>query len=303
MTRTRSSAAARPAGPLAIALVVGITVLWTVPTVGLLITSLRPSERSAYSGWWAAFADRDLTLENYTAVLGGTDTIPDGVAPYLVNSVVIAVPATVFILTLAGMAAYALAWIPVRGATVILGALVGLQVLPVQMVLVPLMQLVSQGWSLGPVTLLPRMPFLSGSYALLWIVHVMVALPLAVFLLYGAIARLPRELFDAARVDGAGHPRMFGSLVVPLTLPAFAAVATLEFLWVWNDLIIALTFVSGSPDVAPITVYLAGLAGAFGETDYLLSAGAFVAIVVPLIVFVVMQRAFVRGLTAGSVVG
>lgn len=283
--------------------VAAITVLWTVPTAGLFITSLRPSERSAYTGWWAAFSDRELTLENYTAVLGGTETVPGGITPYLVNSVVIAVPATVFVLTLAGMAAYALAWIPVRGATTILGGILALQVLPVQMVLVPLMQLVSQGWSLGPVTVIPRLSFLAGSFPVLWIVHVMVALPLAVFLLYVAIARLPREMLDSARVDGAGHPRMFASLVVPLTMPAFAAVAVLELLWMWNDLIIALTFVSGSPDTAPITVYLSYLAGGFGENDHLLSAGAFVGIAVPLLVFVVMQRAFVRGLTSGAVVG
>lgn len=311
MTRRRtlsSGGPGRAASPWAAAVVVAITVLWTIPTFGLFVTSLRPSEKSAYSGWWAAFADRTFTLENYQQVLTGGETLPTGVTPYLVNSVVIAVPVVVVGLILACMAAYALAWLPFRGSRLVLAGIVALQVVPVQMALVPLSTLFGQGWSLGPIPIIPRLvdpatgqSLIAGTFVPLWLTHLMFALPLMIFLLYGTVARLPRELFDAARVDGAAHVQIFRRLVLPLSLPMLASLAIFEFLWIWNDLIVAITFSTGSTDVAPVTAYLAVLKGGYGQQEHLLTAGAFVAIAIPLALFFALQRYFVRGLLAGSV--
>ncbi len=192
-------------------------------------------------------------------------------------------------LVLACMAAYALAWLPFRGSRLVLAGIVALQVVPVQMALVPLTALFGQGWSLGPIPILPRIvnpstgtSYLAGTYVPLWVTHLMFALPLMVFLLYGTVARLPRELFDAAKVDGAAHVQIFRRLVLPLATPMLASLAIFEFLWIWNDLIVAITFSTGSPDVAPVTAYLAVLKGGYGQQEHLLTAGAFVAIVIPL---------------------
>lgn len=285
-----------------------ITVLWTIPTFGLFVTSLRPSQNSAYSGWWVAFVDRTFTLENYQEVLSGGETLPEGIAPFVVNSIVIAVPVVVVGLVLACMAAYALVWLPFRGAGWVLAGIVALQVVPVQMALVPLATLYGQGWSLGPIPILPRLvdpqtgqSLIAGTYVPLWLTHLMLMLPLMVFLLHSAVAQLPRELFDAARVDGAAHVQIFRHMVLPLVVPMLASLAIFVFLWVWNDLIVAITFSTGGSDVAPVTAYLAVLKGGYGQQEHLLTAGAFIAMVIPLILFFAMQRYFVRGLLAGSV--
>lgn len=306
--RLSPRAPGRAASPWAALAVVVITVVWTIPTFGLLVTSLRPSEKSAYTGWWAAFQDWTFTTENYQEVLSGGETLPTGITPYLVNSLVIALPVVVIGLVLACMAAYALAWLPFRGSRLALAGIVALQVVPVQMALVPLSALFGQGWSLGPIPILPRIvnpstgtSYLAGTYVPLWVTHLMLVLPLMVFLLYGTVARLPRELFDAAKVDGAAHVQIFRRLVLPLAMPMLASLAIVEFLWIWNDLIVAITFSTGSPDVAPVTAYLAVLKGGYGQQEHLLTAGAFVAIVIPLMLFFALQRYFVRGLLAGSV--
>jgi alpha-glucoside transport system permease protein len=306
----RARAGRRYRSPWAAVVVVLVTVLWTIPTFGLFVTSLRPSELSSYSGWWAAFSDRTLTLDNYREVLQGGPSAPGGLVPYLVNSVAIAVPATIFAITLGCMAAYVLAWIPFRGATYVLLGIVALQVVPVQMALQPLVQLFSTGWSIGPVPVVPRIidaatgrPLLAGTYGPLWIAHTMFMLPLVIVVLQHFMARLPREVLDAARVDGASHSRVFLSMAIPLSFPAIASMAIFLFLWIWNDLLVAITFSSGSPDTAPVTAYLSGLEGAYGSKEYLLTAGAFVAIAIPLVVFFSLQRYFARGLLAGAVEG
>ncbi|MGD9955716.1 MAG: carbohydrate ABC transporter permease [Candidatus Nanopelagicales bacterium] len=288
--------------------VTAITLLWTIPTFGLFVTSLRPSEKSSYTGWWAVFSDHTVTLDNYVTVITGGDTLPGGIAPYLVNSIAVAVPATIIPIVLGAMAAYAIAWVPFRGATALLAGVIALQVVPIQMALLPLAQLFANGWSIGAFPVIPRIvdpstgrSILSGTYAPLWIAHTMFALPFVIFVMHHFISRLPRELLDAAQVDGAGHVRMFRDIVAPLSMPAFASLAIFQFLWVWNDLIVALTYSTGSADVAPITAYLAYLKGGFGSQEYLLTAGAFVAMVVPLVVFFAFQRHFVRGLLTGSV--
>ena len=300
--------------PWATALVVVITVLWTIPTFGLLVTSLRPADVASDSGWWTAFTSNPgFTLSNYSEVLNGGETIPGGIAPYFVNSFVISIPAAIMPLVLACMAAYALAWVPFRLSNAVFLAIFALQVVPLQMALLPLLKMFNKGWGFGNVTLVPpikEVPILGslassggGSFAPLWIAHTMFALPLAIFLIHNFISQLPKDLFEAARVDGASHFLIFTRLVLPLSVPAIASFAIFQFLWVWNDLLVGLTFAGGTVDVAPITVYLSNIKGTYGAQLHLITAGAFIAIVVPLIVFFALQRFFVLGLLAGSVKG
>jgi len=288
--------------PLASALVILITIVWTIPTIGLLVTSFRPASEAQNSGWWTFFANPQVTLSNYDEVLTGGSTIPGGILPYFFNSFAIAIPAAIFPLILACMAAYALAWIPFKGSLTIFFVIFALQVVPLQMALLPLLQLFNRGWSIGEFPIIPALG-ISGTYIPLWIAHTMFALPLAVFLLHNFISALPRDLMEAARVDGASHFLIFRKIVLPLALPAIASFGIFQFLWVWNDLLVALTFAGGTPDVAPITAYLANIQGTYGAQLHLITAGAFIAIVVPLIVFFSLQRFFVRGLLAGSVKG
>ncbi len=269
-----------------------------------------PPAEAQGSGWWTFFTDPQVTLSNYSEVLTGGTTIPGGITPYFFNSFAIAIPAAIFPVVIACMAAYALAWIPFKFSTAIFFTIFALQVIPLQMSLLPLLQMFNKGWSLGPIPIFPDLnkpgsaqSLFQGTYVPLWIAHTMFALPLAVFLLHNFIAQLPRELMEAARVDGASHFLIFRKLVLPLAIPAIASFAIFQFLWVWNDLLVALTFAGGTPDVAPITAYLANIKGSYGAQLHLITAGAFIAIVVPLIVFFSLQRFFVRGLLAGSVKG
>lgn len=218
------------------AIVLAIAGLWTLPTFGLLVTSLRPSENAAYSGWWNVFTDHQVTPENYREVLTGGEMLPEGILPFFVNSVVITIPVILVGLTLASMAADALVWIPFRGARAVLGPVIALQILPVQMALLPLQQLFYLGRSVGPLTILPKItessgrPLIAGSFASLWLAHTMFLLPFGVYLLHRSIPQLPRPLFYAARVDGASHRQIFRRLVLPLSLPALASLAIFEFL-------------------------------------------------------------------------
>jgi alpha-glucoside transport system permease protein len=290
--------------PLATVLVLVLTVLWTVPTFGLFVASFRPSGASATSGWWTAFAHPHLTISNYDTVLfqsanfGGSS----GIMPFLVNSLAITIPGTLFPLTLAAMAAYVLAWVKFRGSDALFFFIFALQVVPLQLALVPLLQLFSGGAHIGSVALVPALN-VSGTYLSLWTAHTMFALPLAVYLLHNFIAQIPRDLIEAGLVDGASHFRVFRTIVLPLATPALAAFAIFQFLWVWNDLLVGLTFAGGTPQVEPLTVRLSQMVGSFGGRWELLTAGAFVSIVVPLAVFFSLQRYFVRGLLAGSVKG
>ncbi|MFI5534336.1 carbohydrate ABC transporter permease [Kitasatospora sp. NPDC051853] len=290
-------------GPLGSLFVIAVTVLWTIPTLGLLVTSLRPKQQVATTGWWEVFSDPSVGFENYHAVLfeGGFGN-SNGLMPFLVNSLAIAVPATVFPLVLASMAAYALAWVRFKGSDTVFFVIFALQVVPLQMALIPLLQLFSGGAHLGSVTVIPAVN-LSDTYVPVWLAHTMFALPLATFLLHNFVSQLPRDLMEAAIVDGASHFKIFRSIVLPLCTPALASFAIFEFLWVWNDLLVALTFSGGLAEVAPMTVRLAQLSGSFGGRWELLTAGAFLSLIVPLAVFFALQRYFVRGLLAGSVKG
>ena len=280
-------AATRLSSPWASLAAIIIALLWTTPTVGLLVTSFRPERDIRSNGWWNVVTNPVFTLDNYEQALFGSQT---NFAGFFVNSVVVTLPSVVIPISIALLAAYAFAWIDFRGREILFVAVFALQIVPIQVTLVPLLsQYVSWG--------------INGTFWTVWLSHTMFALPLAIFLLHNFMKDIPRSLVEAARVDGAGHVKIFFQVLLPLLVPAIASFAIFQFLWVWNDLLVSLTFAGGTPNVAPLTVRLAEMVGTRGSDWFLLSAGAFIAMVVPVIVFLSLQRYFVRGLLAGSVKG
>ena len=277
-----------------------IAILWTTPTIGLFITSFRPPELINTTGWWSIFANPGFTLSNYEAVLTGSATTVS-LPQSFINSIAITIPASIFPLVIAALAAYAFAWIPFKGRNILFIGVFALQVVPIQMALVPLLSLFARGLKIGDVELFAGLGAGGNSYGQIWIAHTIFALPLAIFLLHNFISEIPQELIEAARVDGAGHGQTFFRIVLPLSMPAIASFAIFQFLWVWNDLLVALVFADGA--VGPITKVLREITGNRGQDWYLLTSGAFIAMIVPLIVFFALQRFFVRGLLAGSTKG
>lgn len=283
-------AKAKLTSPWASIIAVIIAIAWTVPTVGLLVTSFRPELDIRRSGWWTVFGglfsgEGVFSMRNYEAALFGSST---NLVSFFVNSFVITLPAVVIPITIALLAAYGFAWIDFKGRDLLFVAVFALQIVPIQITLIPLLSLFVD-WGIN------------GSYWTIWLSHSAFALPLAIFLLHNFMKDIPQSLVEAARVDGAGHVKIFFQVVMPLLTPAIAAFGIFQFLWVWNDLLVAL--VMGSPDTFPLTVRVAELAGSRGGDWHLLSAGAFISMIVPLIVFLGLQRYFVRGLLAGSVKG
>jgi alpha-glucoside transport system permease protein len=264
-----------------------ICFLWTLPTLGLLVTSVRDPALIVQSGWWTSllhpFEPNQWTLSNYATVISS-----DGMGNAFINSLIVTIPSTVIPITIAAFAAYAFAWIPFRGRGVLFIIVVGLLVVPIQMSLIPILQIYSAG-------------NLYGSFLGIWLAHTGFGLPLAIFLLYNFMSQLPRDLFESASIDGATHLQTFIRLVLPLSIPALGAFAIFQFLWVWNDLLVALVFLGPGADVRVLPTALYQLIGSRGGSWHLLTAGAFITMVVPLIVFLLLQRAFVRGILAGSV--
>lgn len=294
--RTKKRLTSRTATIAALA----IAILWTTPTFGLLVSSFRPAEKVATTGWWTIFSNWGFTFDNYVQVLAAGNTQLNMAEAFL-NSIAITLPATIIPLVIAALAAYAFAWIDFKGKDWMFIGVFALQIVPLQMALVPLLSMFSRGINVGGVQLFEGLNVVGASYSQVWIAHTIFALPLAIFLLHNFVSEIPRELIEAARVDGAGHGQIFFSIVLPLTMPAIAAFGIFQFLWVWNDLLVALVFADGT--VAPITKLLAEVTGKYGQDWHLLTAGAFISIVVPLIVFFALQRYFVRGLLAGSTKG
>ncbi|AGZ43063.1 binding-protein-dependent transport systems inner membrane component [Actinoplanes friuliensis DSM 7358] len=265
-----------------------IAVLWTLPTFGLLVSSFRPERAIKTTGWWTFFSDPTFTMDNYKAVLDSEEGA--GLGSFFVNSLVITIPSVIIPMSLACLAAYAFAWIKFPGRNILFLAIFALQIVPLQVTLIPLLTLyVDAG--------------LANTFWTIWLSHSIFGLPLAIYLLHNFMKEIPAGLLEAARVDGAGHVSIFFRVLLPLLRPALAAFGIFQFLWVWNDLLVALTFAGGGDSVAPITVALANLSGTRGTAWHLLSAGAFVSILVPVTIFLVLQRYFVRGLLAGSVKG
>ncbi len=292
------SAHQRLSSPWASLAALVIATLWTLPTIGLFISSLRPQRDITSSGWWTWFTNPTMTFENYDAVLTGSNT---DLATYFVNTIVITLPSVLIPISLATMAAYAFAWMRFPGRDLLFVAVFAMQIVPIQVTMIPLLQLY-----VAPPFGLPQLAggdAFGGGFYTIWLSHSIFALPLAIYLLHNFMKEVPGELIEAARVDGAGHVRIFTRIMLPLMTPAIAAFASFQFLWVWNDLLVALVFGGGSLDISPLTVRLAELSGTRGQDWHLLAAGAFVSLIVPLVVFLAGQRYFVRGLLAGSVKG
>ncbi|MEV0582101.1 carbohydrate ABC transporter permease [Nonomuraea sp. NPDC050310] len=298
--RVRSRLATRTASLAALL----IAVLWTTPTFGLLLSSFRPEDEIKSTGWWTFFGSPSFTLENYQDVLFGTSSSSGQLFRFLINSIVITVPSVLFPLALAAFAAYALSWLNFRGRNWIYIGIFALQIVPLQMALVPLLSFFSQGVEIFGLQVLPAWDLGdSGRFVQVWFAHTCFALPFAVFLLHNFMAELPGELIEAARVDGATHGAIIRRVVLPLVAPALATFAIFQFLWVWNDLLVGLIFAGGTAESAPMTVRLAQMAGTRGDEWQRLTSGAFVSVIIPLVVFLSMQRYFVRGLLAGGIKG
>ncbi|WP_422115566.1 carbohydrate ABC transporter permease [Brachybacterium sp. UNK5269] len=279
----------RRRSPGAIIVMVVLSILWTVPTFGMLLTSFRSRTDAASTGWWDALAApfaTDWTLDNYRRLfentnLGGT----------LVNSVVVAVPATVLPIMFAAFAAYAFTFMKFPAKELFFLLVVALMVVPIQVAFQPLLNLLG-----------PRGLGISGEFVAVWLLHTGFGMPLAIYILRNYMTGLPWSVIESAKIDGATHYQTFWRLVAPMSMPAIAAFATLQFLWVWNDLLIAKLFLGGGSNTT-IIVALQQLLGTQGQGAELLTAGAFISMVIPLIVFFSLQNFLVRGMTAGSVKG
>ncbi len=292
VTPLATKVARKASSPTGRAFVWLLAALWTVPTMGLLISSFRPEKDIKTTGWWTWFTEpTNVTLDNYSGVLkhqvGG---IP--FSSFFWNTVRIAIPAAIIPIVIAAFAAYAFSWMKFKGRDVLFVVIVGLMVVPLQMCLIPLLKFFGSNF----------FPDAFEGTTTIWIAHAIFGMPLAIFLLKNFIGSLPSEVIEAARVDGATHLTIFMKIVLPLSVPALASLAIFQFLWVWNDLLVAKVF-GGGVENQPMTVALVDMVGNKGNEWQLLTAGAFVTMIVPLIVFLSLQRFFVRGLLAGSVKG
>ncbi|HEX2172028.1 MAG TPA: carbohydrate ABC transporter permease [Dehalococcoidia bacterium] len=266
--------------------VVLISVIWLIPTVGLLVSSFRPPDLVSRTGWWTAFQPPFVfTLENYQRVL-----TTNNLGQSFVNSLIVAIPATIIPVLIAAFAAYAFAWLSFPGRNLLFFVVVGLLVVPLQMTLIPVLRLFT---GLG----------LTGTFVAIWLAHAGYGLPFAIYLLRNFFGNLPREMFESAYIDGASPLVIFFRLVLPTSVPAIASLVIFQFLWVWNDILVALVFLGGSPAVAPMTVTVSNLVNSLGQNWQLLTAAAFLSMLLPLIVFFSLQQYFVRGILAGSVKG
>jgi len=275
--------------PLWVKIVVSVLCLsWILPVFGLAVTSLRDRTDAAASGWWTIFTSPSqlsrLTVENYLEVF---ERAP--MAQAFVNSLAITIPATIIPILIAAFAAYAFTFMEFPFRNLLLVLIVALLVVPNQVAFAPILNIYGQ---LG----------LNGQFAAVWGAHIGFGMALAIYLIRNYMATLPREIIESAKIDGATHFQTFWKLIIPMSTPALASFAIFQFLWVWNDLLVALIFLGPGPR-QPLTIALVSLLGQQGQGDQLLTAGAFFTMLLPILVFLSLQRYFVRGLTAGSVKG
>ena len=263
-----------------------LIVIWTVPTIGLFITSFRDKQSISNSGWWSALGQGGFSLDNYDKVLFGGD----GLATAFLNTLAVTIPAVVIPILIAAFAAYGFAWLQFPGRRILFITVVALLVVPLQISLIPVLKAYLA-------------INLNGTFLAVWLAHAGFGLALATYLLYNYISQLPKDIMESASIDGASHFTTFVRLILPLSMPALASFAIFQFLWVWNDLLVAATFLGTSGDVAVMTQRLVSMTGSRGQDWQLLTAGAFVSMIVPVLVFLGLQRYFVRGLLAGSVKG
>lgn len=266
-----------------------ICFVWTIPSLGLFVSSFRSANAIRISGWWTIFETplefTQWTLANYDRVITA-----NGLGTSFLNSLIVTIPSTVIPITIAAFAAYAFAWMKFPGRDLFFAVVVGLIVVPLQMTLIPMKRIY---------TALD----LNGTFLGIWLAHTGFGIPTAVYLLYNFISQIPRDLVEAAKVDGASHFQIFVRLILRLSTPAIASFAVFQFLWVWNDLLISLVFLGTGQQVATMTARLSELVGTWGQDWHLLTAGAFLSMILPLMVFFALQRYFVRGILAGSTKG
>ena len=275
---------------------------WSIPTIGLLITSFRDRDVVNRSGWWTVVREPEFTVENYRQVLAGKDltyvdatgrtvTIrSENLVRAFLNSVTVTIPAVVIPILIAAFAAYGFAWVDFPGRKIFFTVVVALLVVPLQISLIPILRdyLKLQ---------------INGTFLAIWLAHTGFGLPLAIYLLFNYISTIPRSILESAFIDGYTHFWIFIYLILPLSVPALAAFAIFQFVWVWNDLLVAMVFLGTEPEVSVLTQRLLNMIGTRGQDWHLLTAGAFVSMVLPLIIFFALQRFFVRGLLAGSIKG
>jgi alpha-glucoside transport system permease protein len=284
-------------------ILLALVILWAIPIFGLFVSSLRSQDDVLTTGWWTLLKGQGkITLDNYKQVLGGSEytfvdssgavvrASGDNLSRAFMNSFTVTIPAVIIPILIAAAAAYGFAWMVFPGRKIFFTTVVALLVVPLQIALIPILR---DYQKIG----------LTGSYLGIWLAHTGFGLPLGIYLLYNYISTIPRDIFESAFLDGARPMVVFMRLVLPLSIPAIASLAIFQFLWVWNDLLVALVFLGGTSNVAVLTQRLATMVGSRGQDWHLLTAGAFVAMIVPLLVFFSLQRYFVEGLMAGSVKG
>ena len=283
--RTLSERIARIVGRSPVHIILVITALfWLIPSIGLLVTSFRPSSDMRATGWWDISTWTNFTIDNYERVISA-----EGMGGAFINSLWIVIPSTILPLVIALMAAYALAWVKFPFRDTIFLIIVALLMVPVQIGFIPLVAAMRDS----------GLPLLT-TYAGVWLAHTAFALPFGIFLLRNFFITLPKDLIEAARIDGASNWMIFRTIVVPLSVPAIAAYGIFQFLWVWNDLLMALVYAQRNA-IQPMTVKVTQLLGTYATEWSLLAAAAFLVMAVPMIVFISLQRYFVQGLLAGSV--
>ena len=283
---------------------IGLAILWLIPTAALLVSSFREPTAIASSGWWEAIRSPfDFTLGNYDEVLTKRD-----MGRAFVNSLIITVPSTILVIMVAAFAAYAFSWMKFPGRDGLFLLVVALLVVPLQITLIPILRLYTDlrveelPFVGGELPIIGGGVFGTGSFTGMWLAHTAYGLPFAIFLLRNFFAALPKDLFESAYLDGASDVRVFFRILLPLSVPALAALAIFQFLWVWNDLLVSLVFL-GDPTLFPMTVQIQSLVSSFGTNYQVLTAAAFVSMALPLVVFFSLQRYFVQGILAGSVKG
>jgi alpha-glucoside transport system permease protein len=267
-------------------IIVFICLLWLLPSLGLFISSFRPRNLVHQTGWWTVFyTPFQFTLQNYIHVIERSN-----MGRSFINSLLIAVPATVIPIFVGAVAAYIFSWVKFRGKDLLFIIVVAMLVVPLQMTLIPVLHLFN-------------ILHLTGTFLGIWLAHSAYGLPFAIYLLRNFIDDLPKSMFESAQLDGAGHLQIFLRLVLPTSVPALASLAIFQFMWVWNDLLVALIYLGGTPDVAPMTVTISHLITSVGSGVEYLMAAAFISMLLPMIIFFTLQKYFVRGILSGSIKG
>lgn len=277
-----------------------LALLWTVPTFGVFVSSFRPEADVKSTGWWTFFLHpTHFTLSNYDSVLS-TDPGSDGLSHFLLNSFRITIPSVIISVGVAALAAYGFTWIEFKGRDWLYSLILAMLIVPLQMCLIPLLRFFTGGVHIGSTTIFPYL-HMDSSVVAVWIAHSVFGLPFSIFLMKNFIGALPREIIEAARVDGASHLTTFTRLVIPLSIPSIASVAIFQFVYIWNDYLVGVVF--GGSKNTPIIAKMVEVTGSRGQSWHLLTAAGFVSMVVPVAVFLALQRFFVKGLLSGAVKG